>query len=226
MSEQSLIIKEDYTLEQLKNVISNGGKFVIYQYCHSFFLITFTVMTSPILVTDKKAFRKYQRRYNLISGLLGWWTIPMGPFKTLNCLKINRKGGLDVTNDIVLNLTEEGLQNRVVEMTLVNDVFEKPDKWELKAFQKSLVKKFETNPHIEQIVVGLYMNNPEEDIKPIYVVGIQAKEQFERYSEEFRLALRKEFQKHVQFEFVDLSQQKEQYPLFLEQGLSLLNRNP
>ncbi|OJJ19219.1 hypothetical protein BKI52_20625 [marine bacterium AO1-C] len=224
MSEQNLIIKENYTLEELKDVIARGGKFVVFQYCYSFFLITFRVMTSPILVIDEEERSKYQRRYNLISSLLGWWAIPMGPFRTLSCIKVNSKGGLDVTNDIMLNLTEEGLQNRRVEVVLVNDVFEKPDKWELKAFQKSLVKKFETDPCVAQIVVGLHVNKPKEEIRPTYIVGILAKERFEKYAEDFGVALGKEFRKHVQFEFIDLHQQDELQLLLLEQGLPLLDR--
>lgn len=225
MIEQRLIIKDDYTLTQLEDVIERGGKFVIFQYCYSFFLITFTVMTSSILITEEEELKKYQRRYNRISRLLGWWGIPSGPSETLSCLKINRKGGLDVTKDIMLNLTETGLRNRLVDIVKVNEVFDQPDKWELKAFKKALVKNFETDPQVLQIVVGLQMNKPEEDIQPNYVIGILANEHFHKYAQAFEPALRKEFQKHVQFEFVDLYQPNEQEQLLMEQGLSLLNRS-
>ena len=76
-----------------------------------------------------------------------------------------------------------------------------------------------------QIVVGLQMNKPEEDIQPNYVIGILANEHFHKYAQAFEPALRKEFQKHVQFEFVDLYQPNEQEQLLMEQGLSLLNRS-
>lgn len=188
MITQGLIIDETYTLKQLQQLVSQGGKFVTFRYCWSFFLVTFTYLSPPVFIPDEIAYKKYIRRYNLISGVFGWWGFPIGPFRTWSCIQFNKRGGLDVTNDIMLNITEEGLKVREVEILSVADIFDKPDKAELKAFQKSLLKNFEMDFQVKQIVVALDINIEEEVIRPMYVVGLRVNNDFDKYVEEFRSA--------------------------------------
>jgi hypothetical protein len=38
--------------------------------------------------------------YTIVSLLLGWWGIPWGPLHTIEALKTNLNGGIDVTSDV------------------------------------------------------------------------------------------------------------------------------
>ena len=221
---QKLIIDKQFTLEELQNEVNNGGRFVTYQYCISlFFAVTLRRFSPAILMTIDKPELKYKRKYNLISYLLGWWGIPWGPVRTIQSIKINGKGGIDVTGDIMLNMTKEGLTEKEIELKITNELFCEPDKWDKKAFSKALLREFEYDYNIKQLVVGLFINT-ENNVAPFYTIGLRVDNNYDKYIEPLKKALYTQFRKYTYFEFVNLSEENESYRLLEKQGEFIINR--
>ncbi len=104
----------DLNLNRLQFELSQGARFVVFQYC-----------VSPIVFSLKWPSRAYLIRKDdsvvarsffpsLVSALFGWWSLPSGPGNAYDSLKINLRGGLDVTDDILPHLDEESLRSGYV----------------------------------------------------------------------------------------------------------------
>lgn len=92
---------EGLTGVQLNRELKNGARFVIFQYCISIFILTFKRSSSVYFVkaNEKRVFKSFG--FSIISFLLGWWGIPWGPIYTVESLRINFKGGRDVTHKVL-----------------------------------------------------------------------------------------------------------------------------
>jgi len=221
---QKLLIESDITLEELEDKVANGYKFIVFQYCVSIlFAITLRRFSPAILIKNNDEIREHKKRYNRYSLLFGLWAIPWGIIHTINSLKINNTGGVDVTEDIMVNITKEGLQNREIELKITTKLFLEPEKSDLKAFNKALLKGFERDYNVKQIAVGLFVNVDEGEA-PFYMVGIKVEKDFEKYNERLDKALYKYFRKHVYFEYVDLNENEDVYRRLEKQGSIILNK--
>jgi hypothetical protein len=221
---QRLIIKEQLTLEELNKAIEYGGKFVTFQYCISiFFAVTLKRFSPAILIRNHEELLHYKRKYDLLSLVFGWWGIPWGPVYTIRSLRINRKGGLDITEDIMLNLTDENLGQNEVELIKAGNLFSKPDKWDKKAFVKAISKDFELDYNVKQLIVGLYINTG-EGVAPYYTIGLRVDKDFENYVERVKEALYTQFRKHAYFEFLNLNEEEEIIRRLEKQGEYIINR--
>ena len=217
---KSRLIVEDsiQTLKELQSQIEAGGKFVVFQYCISLlFAVTLRRLSPAFFVKDEADIERFKKKYNLISYLFGWWGIPWGPVYTVRSLRGNNNGGTDVTEDILLNLTEENFRKREIKVQVVSGVFEKPSKWDAKAFDKTLKKDFDSDPNVEALYAGLYLNVPDDE-EPYYVVGIDCRSDFDTTAELVNKSLRKQFKKHVYFEFIDLNGENGLNDLLRKQG--------
>lgn len=211
-------IKEAMTLQELEQKIREGYRFVTFQYCLSFIAFTQRRFSKAHLISNPDDIKTYSKKYNLISSFWGWWAIPWGPIYTFKTFEVNKKGGIDVTDDIMLNINEESLKNREVELTKTNQLFIKPNKWSLKAFEKSILQDFQFDSNVENIVVGIYINT-EDDVAPFLTVGLKIKDdKFKEYLDLVKESLSKEFIKHTYFEFIDLSTNDDLNEIFISQG--------
>lgn len=218
---QKIIINQDYTLDQLIKEVEKGGRFVVFQYCISIlFAVTLKRLSSPIFIPKEEDDKNLIRKYNWISRIFGWWGIPWGPIYTIKSLSINKQGGIDVTEDIMLNLNEECLNNREVEMIVLSEIFEKPGKWDLKAFNKSLVADFGSNISYKEIVIGLFTNT-NDGVEPHYVIGLKTNKTLDQAVQEIEKSLFKQFRKHTYFAFKDLNENDEMNSLLIKQGLRI-----
>lgn len=221
---QRVLLYKEMSLEELRKEIENGSRFVTFQYCISLvFAVTLRRFSPAILIKSNEQFLKYKRKYNLISFIFGWWGVPWGPIYTTKSQQINNKGGIDVTEDIMLNITEEGLIENEIELKLTNNLFCKPDKWDKKAFLKAFLSEFERDYNIKQLVVGLFINT-EEDTAPFYTIGLKVDNNYEKYIEPLKNALNTQFRKNTYFEFVDLTKNEENLRLLEKQGEFIINR--
>lgn len=220
-----LIIEQDLSLSELEQKISNGSRFITFQYCVSvFFAVTLQRFSPAVLIDRDDEVVKLRKKYNILSLIFGWWGIPWGPIYTVKSISVNKKGGLDVTDDIMLNMTEEGLANREIELLKSEQLFCKPNKSDLKAFNKAFIKPFERDYNIKHLAVGLFINT-EEGERPFFTVGVKAENNFEQYIEPLKASLYKYFRKHIYFEFIDLNEDDEAYRLFEKQSASIIDRN-
>lgn len=206
----------------LPEAVEAGGKFIVFPYCISlFFAVTLRRFSPAIFVPQGQSIRAYQKRYDRISLLFGLWGIPWGVMHTFSSIGINRKGGLDVTRDIMLNLDETSFAQGVVELERTEDIFSKPDKWDLKAFERSLAPFCREESNICRAIAGWYINT--ED--PYYMIGLECAEGLPySYAEALKKALYQQFRRNVVFEFADLAEDSELMRLLKEQGTTVFTR--
>ena len=87
--------------EDLQREVREGGKFIYYPFTVSFIVFTFKRTSGVYLVRGRESTITRGLRFTLISLFFGWWGIPFGPKYTMESLRINRKGGKDVTDDVM-----------------------------------------------------------------------------------------------------------------------------
>ena len=213
-----IVIKDNFNLDELRNEIQNGGRFIVFPYCISLvFAVTLRRFSPAIFFKNGESIIKFKNKYNLISYIFGWWGIPWGPIHTLSDIKINNSGGLDITEDILLNITEQDLQAKEINLKITNLLFDKPSKSEIKAFKKAIFNKFEENYKIEKVVVGQFINE-EYHNGTHYIIGLSIQGDFEKHSDPLKKALFTQFLKHVHFDLLDLTKESVEANLLLQQG--------
>lgn len=196
-----LVLPEDLSLEELKAEIDKGCRFIVFSYCIGLLFALLLKRLSPaIFIPHKEAVSKYAKKYNRISYILGWWQIPWGAYYTIKYIRFNNKGGLDVTEDIMLNIDEQSLLNREIQLEITNLLFDIPSNEDKKAFEKAFFKKVDATVYLEQCVVGMFMNDEE----PFYVIGIKIKGDFQETVAIIKKALYTQFYKRIKFQFKEL----------------------
>lgn len=215
-----IIIEGNTTLDELKTQIENGSRFILFPYCVSIFAFTFRKFSPAFLIKKDEDTSKHIRKFNLYTILLGWWGFPWGPIYSVKALHASKKGGLDVTDDIMLNIDNDSLLNREVELKLTNQIYCKPEKGSLKTFKDTLCKDFENDNNVKKIIIGKYINTN----SPFYIIGVQIDNDIEKYIEKFRISLSKQFMKHVRFEFVNLDETDDDIEVLKKQGEILINK--
>ncbi len=215
-----LVLNGEPDLEEIKNRVDRGATFVVFQYYTSvLFVITFPRVSPAYFIESADEARKLAKKYNWRSLLLGWGSA----MNMLRSVGSNKKGGHDVTEDIILNLTEEGLNDKEVEIKETNLLFCEPNKSDLKPFQKSLTKDFEYKYDVVELVVAWFINTPDE-IEPHYVIGVRCKGEFNTQVGLLEESLYTVFTSQSYFEFLDLSIEDKTNNLLREQGTVLISR--
>lgn len=222
---QKIKVEEQISFSQLKEKVAKGGRFVMFKYQISIiFAVTYWRFSPAIFVENADQTKKYAKKYNVLSLLFGWWFFPRGPFYTISCLRFNLKGGLDVTDDIMLNIDEQGFADRNIKYLKTNQLFAKPDKWDLKSYRKVLLERFERDFGIRTIVAANYINL--DSSKTMRIIGIKTMSGYDKYCENCKEALSTEFRSYALFEFIDLNcGDKTIGQLLLSQGEIILDRD-
>src|SRR5258706_4514526 len=80
---------EGMTAAALREAVAQGGRFILFQYCFSVFVMSFK-RSSPIffIKADESVFAK-GAPYSLVSLFVRWWGIPWGPILPLTRLASN-----------------------------------------------------------------------------------------------------------------------------------------
>ena len=215
--EYRLIIKKGLTYQELLKEMEAGGRFVIFPWCLSFAAATQQRMSPAIFIPKGESSHFYKWKYALLSLFLGWWGIPWGPIHTIKSIITTCKGGLDATEDIFLNLEEEGFAARVLHYEKVQEIFCKVDKWDRKEFIKALEPIYERDLNIRKVVVGFFINTAEDEA-PYYTIGIYCEKDFSTYPDIFRKGLYKRFLRRAVFHFMDMKEETEMAALLEKQG--------
>ncbi len=92
------------TLRDLEDGVQAGGKLVSYQYCISLFLLTFNQPSRIFYIKPGRSRTASGLLYSLITFIVGWWGVPVGPFYTVRTLVHNFAGGKDVTQETMSEL--------------------------------------------------------------------------------------------------------------------------
>lgn len=209
-------IPDDYTFEDLRREIENGGRFIMFPYTISILAMPLSFFSPAILVKKGESIRKYQWRYNLISSIFGWWGIILGPLATVKSIRSTCKGGVDVTDDVMLNLNQEGFDNRQFEWKQTNQLFCKIGKWDKKEFVKALSPVYEQDSNIRKIVIGYYIGDDSDE--NIYYIGLKCVWNFKKYNDIFGAAIYTRFRENTIFFLLDLDEDNFWVEYLLQQG--------
>ncbi len=207
--------------KEVEQNVEQGGKFVVFTYCISFLVITLKRYSPAHFISAGESTKEYANKYNKLSKLFGWWAIPYGIGQTLSCIKFNHQGGLDVTEDIILNLTEEAIEKEEIELTLIHTIFQKPEADDLKMFKQVWSEKLDRHAQVNELIVGYFLN-VDIDEEPYYVVGIKTSGDFKQTMNLVEKAVRKLFFRQTHFEFVDLTESDEFIQKLKKQGLKMI----
>lgn len=85
----------------LQREAEKGARFVYYSYTLSFIIVTLRKTSGVYLIKAGENAVQRGFRFTLLSLLFGWWGIPFGPKFTLQSIRVNRKGGNDVTDEVM-----------------------------------------------------------------------------------------------------------------------------
>ena len=86
---------------ELQEEVRKGARLVYYTYTVSFLLITFTRKSEIFLVRKKQEGIRKGLPYLVVSSMFGWWGIPSGPKETMKSISISKKGGKDITEEVL-----------------------------------------------------------------------------------------------------------------------------
>ncbi|WP_299834778.1 hypothetical protein [uncultured Tenacibaculum sp.] len=203
---------DNLDIQSLQRRIENGHRFIVYQYSIS--LIVGNIFTaSPAYLLKKEDQKKHTFKYSLLSFIFGWWSLD-GVTNTLKSLKTNSKGGLDVTEDIMLNLDNISLKARKVKIEELYTIFKQPSKAILKDFTKSINNIIGLNTD-QNIYLGQYLNTEGSS----YFITFENIS--ETSQEDLMKELRKIFYDHVHIDISEINDQDEVTNKLIEQGIKL-----
>lgn len=215
--QQKLANVADYSLEQLSEKVALGGKFVVYQYAISLVMITLERLSPVYFIEPGEHATKYAKSWSRISLMFGWWGIPWGPIKTLQSLATNRKGGVDVTRDIMLNIKEADLVSGLVDIAAIDTPFHTPNKDEISSLQKGIRLFKQSHIGMGEVYFALYVNSPD----PYFMIGMPEAYYTDEHIKELKKALYKYFMRNAHFEFISLSDENGLPEKMMELGLKV-----
>lgn len=204
-------------LNELERKINQGSRFVVFNYRVSLGLISLLRLSPAIFIREKSEMDKFIKKYNTLNFIFGPWYIFKGPWLTYDAYKVNKLGGIDVTKDIMLNITEQSLIDNEVIIENLHDIFLKlkeTDKQNIKKAMAAIDKKIMT---IEKAYAGLFINTAEYE-EPYFVIGCTISKNAPINEVYLKKILYKYYYKHVRFEFIDLQIEAELGKLLIEQG--------
>ncbi len=95
------------TIDDINRELSNGAKFVIFQYCFSILVMTFKRGSDIYFIKAGETTLKHSIGFSLITLIFGWWGIPWGPIYSIGALYSNIAGGKDITRDVLNSMNSE-----------------------------------------------------------------------------------------------------------------------
>ena len=204
-------------LEELKREINNGARFIMFNYRIGLGLVSLLRFSPAIFIKRENEIENFEKKYNLLNIIFGPWFLFKGPFLTYDAYKVNKKGGIDITKDIMVNITQESLLKKAVEIQTIHSIFSKVSLSDKKNIFKA-IKKINLNlVPLKRVYLGLFIN-VEEYEDPYFVIGIELVNNTELKIEHIELNLRKYFYKHVVFDIFKIEDNAEFGERLIEQG--------
>lgn len=96
---------EGLSPQQIQQLVNQGGKFVVYKYVISILIMTFNRGSDIFFIRPGESALLRGLPYTILSFSLGWWGIPWGIIYTFGALYTNLTGGVDVTADIMSQIS-------------------------------------------------------------------------------------------------------------------------
>lgn len=202
-------------LKTIQKEVSLGSKFIFFNYRIGLGAISL-LKQSPIIYInqlDDELLTYYKKKYNKLNFIFGPWSLFKGPILTYNTYKINKLGGIDVTNDIMVNLDQFSLTKNEVEIKFIHNIFIK-----VKKSITKVIHNLDLNIiPIKKVYLGLLIN-VDEYSEPLITIG------FELFNNDILdekyvfKKLYKSFYKHVEFYLINIETDKDFSDKLIEQG--------
>ena len=198
---------------------NDGGSFVTYQWIIPLPLFYPVRRLSKVYFIPKGGNKaKYAKKYNTITLIIGWWGLPWGPIFVNRSLYLNKKGGVDVTDDVYLNIDKVGYDNGRLEMDESFTKFIHPSSSEIKEYKKVFDALKGDGTLTKQPVIGLFVDT-EKHVSPHIFIGFD--EEISGKEDLISKAIYKRFYKQLEFELVNLNTEFELKESLISQGLNL-----
>lgn len=97
---------EGLRVSQIREMVQQGGKFVVFPYTVSFILMTLKRSSDIYFIKADENTFKYSYGYVLLNIIVGWWGIPWGPIYTIGSAYHHIVGGKDLTQAVMSHLTQ------------------------------------------------------------------------------------------------------------------------
>jgi hypothetical protein len=97
---------EGLTVSDIRCMVDQGGKFVIFPYTVSIVIATFKRSSSIYFIRPDESAFKHSYKHILVNSTLGWWGIPWGPIYTIGSLYHQLNGGKDITDEVLGHLIQ------------------------------------------------------------------------------------------------------------------------
>lgn len=92
---------EGLSAANLQQEADKGARFVYFPYTISLLFVTLKRTSDVYMIRAGERAASRGLRFTLISLFFGWWGIPYGPKYTIDSIRTNRKGGKDVTDEVM-----------------------------------------------------------------------------------------------------------------------------
>lgn len=92
---------EGLSVSQIRQMVSQGGRFVTFPYTVSIVVMTFKRGSSIYFIQPGEKSIKHSYKHVLVNSVLGWWGIPWGPIYTIGCMYDHITGGKDITGEVM-----------------------------------------------------------------------------------------------------------------------------
>lgn len=89
---------------EIKDELFRGAKFITYEYCISIIIATVRRESKVYFIRAGENGLKYSIPYIIVSLILGWWALPLGPFYTIRSIIRNLCSGKDVTEELLVEI--------------------------------------------------------------------------------------------------------------------------
>ncbi|MFB9078978.1 hypothetical protein ACFFLS_10230 [Flavobacterium procerum] len=97
---------EGLRVAQVRDLVHQGGKFVIFPYTISFVLMTLKRSSDIYFIRPDESSFKYSWGYAVLNLVVGWWGFPWGPIYTIGSAYHHVVGGKDLTQEVMSHLTQ------------------------------------------------------------------------------------------------------------------------
>jgi hypothetical protein len=97
---------EGLRVSQIRDMVQQGGKFVVFPYTVSFILMTLKRSSDIYFIKADENTFKYSYGYVFLNLIVGWWGIPWGPIYTIGSAYHHIVGGKDLTEAVMSHLTQ------------------------------------------------------------------------------------------------------------------------
>lgn len=97
---------EGLSVNDIKILIHQGAKFVIFPFAISIIIMSFKRNSSIYFIKPNERTLKYSYGHFGVNILFGWWGIPWGPIYTISSLYSHITGGKDVTQIVLSELIQ------------------------------------------------------------------------------------------------------------------------